>query len=210
HELPPAGNRPADAELEGKEELLEQPALLGKDQPRPDDHGSRRDAVGLALGRFPILYDLCDEARLAGLGFLIEDLGAAITVVADRRLPDEDIRPRGGRLHPLQEVARAYQPALPDPDLRLIGQPLIDLLADQVDDAIDVRESLCGRTLRRRLPWVPVDRRVLGTRPARIPGQPHDLVSPSQQGVAQRRAEQAGGSRDENAHWRRMLAGGGR
>ena len=91
HELLAAGNRPADAELEGKEELLEQPALLGKDQPRPDDDGSRRDAACLALGRFPILYDLGDEARLAGLGFLIEDLGAAVTVVADRRLPDEDI-----------------------------------------------------------------------------------------------------------------------
>ena len=92
HELLAAGDRPADAELEGKKELLEQPALLGKDKPRPDDDCPRGDATGLTLGRFPILYDLGDEARLAGLGFLIEDLGATITVVADRRLPDEDIQ----------------------------------------------------------------------------------------------------------------------
>ena len=131
---------------------------------------------------------------------LVEDLGAAVAVVADCGLADEDLGLRGRGLDPVEQVSGADQPALADPHLRLVGEALVDLLADQVDDAVDPLERLRRRPLGGRLPGVPADGRVLRPGPLRIAGEAHDLVAPRQQGVAEGRADHPARSGDENAH----------
>jgi hypothetical protein len=189
HVLVATRDRAADPEPEGEEQLLEQATFLGEHQAGPEDHDAVEELLGLTLRRLPVDWDLRREA-LAGRSLLVDDLAAAVPVVPDRRLPHEHARLGRGSLDALEQVARADDPALADPDLGLVGEPLVDLLADQVDDAVDALECRRRRGLGRRPPGVPGDGRVLRPRSPRIASQPHDLIAPRQQGVAEGRSDQ--------------------
>src|SRR4051794_269611 len=199
HELLAARDRAADPELERKEELLEQASVLGHHEAGSDDDDARHGPLRLALGALPVDGKLGGVA-LPGRGFLVEDLRAAVAVVADRGLSDEDARLAGHRVDSLQEVAGSGEAALTDPDLGLVGEPLVDLLADQVDHAVDALERLGRRSLGGRLPGVPAHRWVLGPGALGIPSQADDLVASGEQGVGEGRADQSAGSGDEHAH----------
>ena len=195
---PPAIGPPTPS-LKGRRTCLSRPPSFVRTSPVRTITTRGDDSLGLALGPLPVDGDLGHEP-LARLGFLVEDLGAAVAVVADRGLPDEDARLARRGLDPLQQVARADQPALPDADLGLVGEPLVDLLADQVDDAIDALERLRRRPLGARLPGVPADGGVLRPGPVGIAGQSHDLVASREQGVGQRRSDHPARSGDEHSH----------
>jgi hypothetical protein len=100
----------------------------------------------------------------------------------------------------LEQIACPSDTALADPDLGLIGEPLVDLLADQVDDAVNALERLRRRPLGGCLPGVPADGRVLGPCSLRVAGQADDLVAAREQGVGEGRADQARCSGDEHSH----------
>ena len=149
---PPAIGPPTPS-LKGRSSCLSRPPCLVSTSPVRTITTRRDDPLRLALGRLPVDRYLGGEA-LAGRGFLVEDLGAAVAVVADRGLADEDARLAGRGLDSLEQVAGSCQAALADPDLGLIREPLVDLLADQVDDAVHALRAPPAAAA----PWSPARR----------------------------------------------------
>ncbi len=149
---PPASGPPTPS-LNGVEQLLEQAALLGQDQPGAHDH-QPQVALGLLGGRLPV----DDHARVEGRarsGGLVDDRLAAVAVVADRGLADHHPRARARRLDPLDQVAGRIDPARADAPLRLVGPALVERLAEQVDHGVGSLQRLRRRSLGLGIPGQP-------------------------------------------------------
>jgi hypothetical protein len=106
HVLLAARDRSADPELERQEKLSQQAAMLVQHQTGAEDHHPVEDSLGLPLRGLPVDRNLGREA-LTRLGFLVEDLRPAVTVVADRGLSDEDARLGRRRFDALEQVTGA-------------------------------------------------------------------------------------------------------
>ena len=197
--LAPAGDRPAEPELERQQELLQQAAALVEDRGGAGHHHSHPRALGLASLGLPVDADLGVE-RGSLRGVLVYDRVAAVAVVADRRLADQHLGARVGGRDRLHEVVRRLDAAVADAALGLLGPALVDLLPDHVDHAVDALQRLGRRTLEGRIPRVPGDRRVGLLRPLRVARQPDDLVAAREQRIADRRTDHPARACDQDPH----------
>src|SRR5690606_36454603 len=152
--LAAAGDRAAEAEPEGEQQLLEQAAAGVEDVPGAQDRQPHPGRLDLARRPLPLARDLGVEAvaRRAGL---VDGGLAAIAVVADRRLADQHPRPPLQGADRRRQVAGAEAAAVHDPPYGVRAPALVDPLAEQVDDAVDALEGGGGRPFEARLPAVP-------------------------------------------------------
>ncbi len=198
-----AGDRPADAELERGHQLTEQAALAVEHLAAADDHQAHALGVDLVCRLLPGDDHVGVEALAAGAVGLGDDVVTAVAVVADGGLADEDARLALQAGDRADQVVGAGAAGLEDLLLRLRAPALVDLLAEQVDDAVDPLEGCRRRAFECRLPGVPCDPWVGGTRRAGPAAEADHFVAAGEQRVTQRRADQAAGSGDEDLHCRR-------
>ncbi len=195
---PPASGPPTPS-LKGGRRLGQEAALRVEHVAGADDREAQPQPLRLARGRLPFAHDVGVEALAAGR-VLVDERVAAVSVEPDRRLADQHTRPALEAGDRAEQVAGAGAAALEDALLCAVGPALVDLLAEQVDDAVDALEGCRGRPFQHRLPAVPVDARARPARALAVPGQADDLVAAVKQGVAERRAEEAARSGDEDPH----------
>src|SRR5207244_1812444 len=200
HVLATARERTADPELEGEQELLEQPVLGIEHQPGAGHHDADPDLLGLARGRLPRDADLGVEGRPRLRG-LVDQRLAAVAVITDARLADERPRARVGGADRIDQVLGRPLATVADAPLRRLRPALADRLSDQVDDAVDALDGAGRRALGGRIPSVPGDGWIASPSPLRLAAQPYCLVPARQQRVADGRPEKAAGTGYEYAHW---------
>ena len=187
---PPASGPPTPS-LNGSSSCLSRPPSRVEHRRAAEDRDPQRVRARVERRRLP----LGDHAAGPVLGVgrrLVDDRLAALAVVADRGLADEGPAASEGGVHPSTRffVAR----------MRLSGsvaspprcQPLVDVLADQVDDRVDAFERGLRGALFGRLPCVPGDGRVARAGPHGVAGEADDLVTSREQRVARCGADQTG------------------
>ena len=205
---PPASGPPMPS-LKGVSSLARKPPPGSRTCPVRTIDQAQADRLGLVRGALPLLDDLGVEAIAGGRG-LVDDRLAAVPVEADRRLADQHPRLALQAGDRADQVAGPGAAALEDPLLRLVGPALVDLLAEQVDDAVDAVEGRGRGSFEGRLPGVPEDAGVGASRPLRVTRQADHCVASDQQRVAEGRPDEAAGAGDEDLHrvsrrppWRR-------
>ncbi len=155
----PLGDRPAHAQLEGRQHLGQRAALAvehhaGAHLRHP--HAQAPGRVGLAL---PSGARLREEVPARGR-VLVDRLVAASAVIADRRAAHQRLRALAGRqrFDAEHQVARPEHPAVADRPLGLIAPALRDVLARQMYDGIDARQRRPGSRFSLRVPSDRLDR----------------------------------------------------
>lgn len=194
--LPAAAEPPGDAQPEGQQLRLEQPAVAVQRQPDAQPH----DAYARVLGRpgrgLPDPADVGQEA-LARRGVLLDRPVAGVAVPADRRGVQQCPRPVGFGQAGDGDRQRGggVDPAGPDQLPVPVVPPLVaHARAGQVDDRVRLRHH---RRVELRGGRVPLPLVGGARRPA---DQPGDLVAFRREPVDQPGAEEAGRAGHEDPH----------